>query len=345
MFIEPSDWRGVLESLQEARTILLMGATDTGKTTFLTWLANTLAAQGQRIAIVDADVGQSSLGPPTTIGLGVVVQPFQRLQELTPAALYFVGSTSPRGHFVPVVVGTKRMVERAQQMAADRVLVDTCGFISEDGGQALKRYQIDLVHPDVVVCLQRAEECEPILVGLRSRRRPRIFRLRASPACRRRGREERWLFRQRSIGQYFAEPKLVTLAWDELSLIEVPIGGGAALDVARDLPHGQVWRPEILWAERRAGELHVFVQARLAADVVAELERAAGMRIRTWLTTELHGTLLGLLDEAGETLGIGILRQIHFTDHRIEVLTAAGIDGVRGLQWSRTRMEPSGELR
>jgi len=344
-FIEPSGWGAALESLQQAHTILLVGATDTGKTTFLAWLANTLRAQGQQIAIIDADVGQSSLGPPTTIGLGLVVQPFQSLQELTPAALYFVGSTSPRGHFLPVIIGTKRMVDRAQRIGVDQVIVDTCGFIGEDGGQTLKRYQIDVVHPDVVVCLQRASECESILLALRYGQRPRILRLRASHACRRRDREERRLYRERALRKYFAKPKIVTLSWDNLNLIEVPMGGGAALDVERDLLHGHVRIAEILWAERREGELHVFLQARLSAEAVLELERAAGMRIRTWLAEELHGTLLGLLDTMGETLGIGILRHIHFTDHHIEVLTADGIEGILGIQWSRTRMGPGGEFR
>jgi len=344
-FIEPAGWAAALEDLQQAHIIVLVGATDTGKTTFLTWLANTFWAQGQRIAIVDADVGQSSLGPPTTIGLGLVVQPFQSLQELTPAALYFVGSTSPRGHLLPMVSGTKRMVERAQQMAVDRVIVDTCGFIGEEGGQALKHYQIDLVHPDVVVCLQRASECEPIFLAFRSCQRPRILRLQVSPACRRRDREERRLYRERSLRTYFSKPKIVTLSWHDLNLIDVPMGGGAVFEVERDLPHGQVRRPEILWAERREGDLRVFLQARLSADAVAELERAAGMCIRTWLVEELHGTLLGLLDNAGETLGIGILQHIHFTDHRIEVLTAEGVEGILGIHWSRTRMEPGGELR
>ena len=148
-------------------------------------------AQERRIAIVDADVGQSSLGPPTTIGLGVVAAPFQRLQELPPAALYFVGATSPRGHLVPMIVGTKRLVDGAQRLEVGQVIIDTCGFISADGGQALKYYQIDLVDPDVVVCLQRGEECEPLLLAFRHGHRPRILRLRASHACRRRSLEER----------------------------------------------------------------------------------------------------------------------------------------------------------
>jgi polynucleotide 5'-hydroxyl-kinase GRC3/NOL9 len=344
MFIEQPGWQAALEGLQQACTILLLGGTDTGKTTFLTWLTNALLAWEGRIAIVDADVGQSSLGPPTTIGLGVVAQPFQNLQELPPTALYFVGSTSPRGHLLPVIVGTKRMIERAQRIEVDQVIIDTCGFISADGGQALKHYQIDVVDPDVVVCLQRAQECEPILLAWRHRRRPRIVRLQASSASRRRSMEERRLHRERAIRHYFAKPKIVTLLWDDLNLVESLIGGGTALEVGGDLSQRYFKTPDMLWAEQREGELHVVLRTRLSPVAVAELERAVGMRIRTWLAEELHGTLLGLLDEAGEAVGIGVLRHIHFGRRRIEVLTAEGIEGIRGVQWSRTRMGPGGDL-
>jgi hypothetical protein len=39
-----------------------------------------------------------------------------------------------------------------------------------------------------------------------------------------------------------------------------------------------------------------------------------------------------------------MLRQIDFANHRLEVLTAEGLQDVRGVHWSRTRMGPSGEL-
>ncbi|HSF30121.1 MAG TPA: Clp1/GlmU family protein [Candidatus Tectomicrobia bacterium] len=344
-FIDQPSWHTALEALQRARTILLLGATDTGKTTFLTWAANALRVQGRRIAIVDADVGQSSLGPPTTIGLGVVAQPFHSLQELTPAALYFVGSTSPRGHLVPVIVGTKRMVERAQRSEVDQVMIDTCGFISAGGGWALKHYQIDLVHPDVVVCLQRAHECEGILLAFRYCQRPRILRLPASQACQRRTIAERRLHRERALQRYFAKPKIVTLVWDKLNLIDAPIGGGVPFDVRHARHDGPLRMPAVLWAERRDNELQVVTHAGLAPDAVAELELAARMRIRTWPARELHGTLLGLLDKAGETLGIGILRDIQFPLHRFDVLVPEGIEGIRGIRWSRTQMGPGGELR
>ena len=51
-----------------------------------------------------------------------------------------------------------------------------------------------------------------------------------------------------------------------------------------------------------------------------------------------------MLDEAGETLGIGILRHIDFAWRRLEVLTAEGIEGIRGVHWSQTRLGPNSDL-
>jgi polynucleotide 5'-hydroxyl-kinase GRC3/NOL9 len=345
VFKEQPRWRAALEELQSTRSIMLLGATDTGKTTFLAWLATTFQAQGRRLAIVDADVGQSSLGPPTTIGLGIVTEPFQSLQELTPTALHFVGSTTPQGHLVPMIVGIKRMVDRAQTLAVDGVIIDTCGFISAAAGQILKHAQIDMVNPDVLVCFQRRDECESIVAAYRYRQRPRILRFRAADACRKRSMEERRLHREQTLRRYFAIPRVTTLSWDDLNLVDTPLWRGAAFDVARVISHGQPSRAKILWAERRDSELRMVTETALAPNTVAELERATGMRIQTWLAEELHGTLLGLLDEAGDALGVGVLQRVHFARRHIEILTAGDLKGITGIEWSRTRMGPGGALR
>jgi polynucleotide 5'-hydroxyl-kinase GRC3/NOL9 len=345
VFKEQPSWRAALEDFQRARSMVLIGGTDTGKTTFLAWLVTTLQSQGRRIAIVDTDVGQSSLGPPTTIGLGMAVRPFQSLQELTPVALHFVGSTTPRGHLVPMVVGTRRMVDRAQTLAVDAVIIDTCGFISAESGQLLKQAQIDIINPDVVVCFQRGRECETILAAYRSRRGLRILRFRPSRACRRRTMEERRLYREQALQRHFGEPQIVTLNWDALALVDTPLWSGVAFDVSRATCHAQLRLPEILWSERRDGELRLVTELPIPPSTVIALERASGMRTRTWLAAELHGTLLGLLGEAGEALGIGILQRIHFASHALEVLAPGGTEGIVGIHWSRTRMDPQGGFR
>lgn len=337
MHVHPS-WPAALAELQTVRAIVLVGATDTGKTTFLTWLANGLYTQGRRVAVVDADVGQSSLGPPTTIGLGVVTQAMQSVQELAPHRLFFVGSTSPRGHLLPLVVGTKRMLDQALALGVDHVIIDTCGFISGQGGRALQHYTIELLDPDVVVCLQRGSECEGILVAYRRRQRPKVLRLPASSACRRRTIEERQMFRERALQRYFANPTQITLLWDDLDLVDTPMWYGTPIEGMPYHAFRHPGMPEVLWMERAGRELLIVTRQRPASSALAAIERDMGLRVRIWSLGALHGTLLGLLDHQAEVLGLGILRQIDFVNHRLDVLAACDGDGITGLQWSQTRV-------
>jgi polynucleotide 5'-hydroxyl-kinase GRC3/NOL9 len=335
---EHPSWRSALAELQTTRTILLLGATDTGKTTFLTWLANTLYGQGRRVAVLDADIGQSSIGPPTTIGLGIVVQPMQHLQEVATRSVFFVGSTSPRGHLLPMVVGTRRMLDRALTLDVEHVIIDTCGFITGHGGRALQRYTIGVVNPDVVVCLQQRDECEGLLRAYRRRQRPRVLRLPASPARRHRSMEERRVFRQRALQRYFAKPTSITLPWDDLDLIDTPLWCGVPLARARsdDLCHPEC--PEILWMERDGRDLLVVTRAPLPPSGVAEIERTRGLRVQTWSMAALHGTLLGLLDHTAEVIGLGMLRRIDFTTHCLEILSTGAGHAIAGVQWSQTQV-------
>lgn len=341
---EQPEWRRALANLRQARSILLLGATDTGKTTFLTWFANELHGQGRRVAIVDADVGQSSLGPPTTIGLGIVERPFRSLQELAPARLYFVGFTSPRAHLLPVLVGTKYLVDHARTLAVDHVIIDTCGFVTPGGGQALKQAQIALVDPDALVCFQRATECEGILVAYRRCHRPHVVRFRASKASRRRSIEERRLYRQHSWQQYFTSPTLLTLSWEAANLIDTPLWRGIPLAPERYRPLLQAGAPAILWAEQQDGNLLVVTEGRLAADDVAVLERAAAQRVRTWIAAAFHGTLLGLLNTAGETQQLGILQCIDFSSRCIDILAPPCQGEIAGVQWSQTCLGSGADL-
>lgn len=57
----------------------------------------------------------------------------------------FVGSTSPRGHLLPVLIGAARLVAVAQEAKAEVILYDTTGFVSQGGGGIdLKLAKIDM---------------------------------------------------------------------------------------------------------------------------------------------------------------------------------------------------------
>ena len=64
------DWRKLASQVVKPQQIVLViGATDAGKSTFCRFLADVALAKGCKVACVDADIGQSQIGPPTTIGV------------------------------------------------------------------------------------------------------------------------------------------------------------------------------------------------------------------------------------------------------------------------------------
>jgi polynucleotide 5'-kinase involved in rRNA processing len=145
---------------------MLIGAIDTGKTTMARRIIGEAIAAGLAVGYVDADIGNTTTGPPTCVGLKVVSGP-QSLEEIRePAALHFVGGISPDRLVLQQVVATAAMVEQARQQA-DLVVIDTTGLVSGVVGETLKYHKMELCRPDRVVALQRGAELEPVAGMLR----------------------------------------------------------------------------------------------------------------------------------------------------------------------------------
>ncbi len=181
MEIQPSEeWNAILDSAAEEKGIIFfLGATDTGKSTLVKYLISKLCKRRIKTALVDADIGQSFLGPPTTIGLSVF-DSSPDWDSVSPREIFFVGSTSPEGFFSIHVQGTKKMTDRALSYGARVILVDTTGFVFGESGRELKQRKIDLLRPQFIVAIESWEELGPILSPYRGRSSPRIFCLKPS---------------------------------------------------------------------------------------------------------------------------------------------------------------------
>src|SRR5919197_322767 len=78
--------------------IFVVGGVDSGKTTFARRLALAALESGQSVALVDADLGQSTIGPPGTVGLKLVTGREDLEEGAPPDAMAFVGAISPRNN-------------------------------------------------------------------------------------------------------------------------------------------------------------------------------------------------------------------------------------------------------
>jgi polynucleotide 5'-hydroxyl-kinase GRC3/NOL9 len=223
----PDEWQKLeLENL--SGVLLVIGAPDSGKTTFARYLFRCLEKLGRRVAFIDGDPGQSVLGPPTTVTLTFEPDRLSLRQETHPADTprawrYFIGSTSPQGHMLPVVVGSARLVQTAQSAGAQVVVYDTSGLIDPAlGGLALKNAKIELLRPQVVFAIQQEYELEALLRPLRRSRRAKVVEMRPSPAVMRRDASVRREHRMRQFAGYFAAAGILELAWTRFAIYPYP---------------------------------------------------------------------------------------------------------------------------
>jgi polynucleotide 5'-hydroxyl-kinase GRC3/NOL9 len=183
--------------------ILVIGATDSGKSTLVRWLAKRLLVCHDGVGWLDGDIGQSTLGVPSTMSLALLDGDPEGLPR--PRKNFFVGAVSPRGHMLPLLVGAQRLRQQAQAAGATALVVDTTGLVvAEAGGGALKEWKIELLQPQTVIAVQAEGELEHLLAPLRRDRRMKLHVLKPAEAVRRRSPEERAARRARLFRNYFS---------------------------------------------------------------------------------------------------------------------------------------------
>ncbi len=183
---------------------MLLGDTDTGKSTLARELVNRGLAAGRRVGVVDADIGQSEIGPPTAIGFGVAAAPVDTLADITAQRLYFVGDTTPARHLLPAVLGTSLLAAAARAAGCDLIVVDTTGMVSGRLAQVLKFHKIQAVRPRTLLAVQDRQELEPVLAPFAGPGGPRIVRLPVAAGVRNKSPAYRQQRRQRALAAYFA---------------------------------------------------------------------------------------------------------------------------------------------
>ncbi len=203
--LKPVSWQGV---------VLVIGGTDTGKSTLTHYLAEQLRAAGRNIAHIDGDPGQNSLAAPASLAC--------RISTATAndsIIQWFVGSTTPSGHMLPVIVGAQRLKEAARQSGADVILYDTSGFIDPvRGGMYLKQAKIDTLQPSLVIALQQERELELLLKPLRHHPGIRLVELTPVESVRSRNMTERRDCRTEKFAKAFREGGLLNVRWTSLAV-------------------------------------------------------------------------------------------------------------------------------
>jgi polynucleotide 5'-hydroxyl-kinase GRC3/NOL9 len=243
---------------------LFLGAADTGKTTLLSGLAARLATK-RPVALVDADIGQSHIGPPATVGWTVIDgRPAACPEYLEAQGMAFVGDVTPVGHLLQLTAALMVCVEQAAR-AADVMLIDTPGLVS--GGAACSLWWTiqRLLRPRRIIAVQRQNELADLLKGLQPEVSA-IELIRTPPELRRKSPETRQEHRRGLFDRYFQNAATHTLDLSQLAVRtthamspqdDVGRLGGLSGEAGQDIAICVIerWRPEEAKATVRAPRL------------------------------------------------------------------------------------------
>ncbi len=141
----------VLHDIRTLGTVLIVGNTDTGKSTFAAYLINEALKKGLRPAMIDADVGQGDLAPPNAIGEAVINTPVIDLRDVAPSLIEFVGSITPAGFEESIIEAVKKIL-RGARISSNICIINTDGYVL-NGGINYKIRMAEEIKPDVIVCL------------------------------------------------------------------------------------------------------------------------------------------------------------------------------------------------
>lgn len=308
------DWSATQILHNSWRKILVIGATDRGKSTYCHFLSQRLLAAGNSVAIVDADVGQKDIGAPAAITLGYP-QADLALTQIPPAAWYFVGAVSPVGHLLPAVIGTRQLVDVAR---AARVMINTTGFV-QGLGRVLKTYKIDAVQPDVIVAIARGHELSALL---KPHRYYRILQITPSPHAVTKTPQQRQANREKAFATYFATASQVSLPWQRFHVQRSLLFTGT-----------QVQHDAFLYAERTTEGL-LAVVAPGTAYPPGSTVLPAGFE---------HNLLCGVANRRNHGLGLALLQHINFASETLTLLTPVAAERIRIIQCGALYVSPEGQ--
>lgn len=202
--IPESEWESLFERIIKHKgTALIIGATDSGKSTLARYLIKRIISKNIKVSLVDSDVGQSSLGLPGTITMKVFSNE-KDLEDFRFERMFFVGAINPATKIPLIINGTKRMSDICREKS-DITLIDTSGLISGEVGKVLKIGKIKAINPEYVIAVQRRDELEHILKLIATLN---IYRIRTSKAAKLRSIATRTLYRKKKFSDYFSEAQI-----------------------------------------------------------------------------------------------------------------------------------------
>jgi len=319
----PSSWDEAAKeilSLDKPLTVMVIGGMDSGKTSFCTFLVNEAVMKKWRTSVIDADLGQSDVGPPSTVGFNFVTEPVKDLFEIDAQDAVFVGSTSPSGAINKVIEGLTQLKDKVIEAGVDFLVINTDGWVEGEEAAAYKVRLAEKVGSSAVVGMQRGNELTPILDALHG---VKVLVIDSPQLIQPRNREKRKVLRELSYKKYLKGAKMQSFSLSWIKVIDSLLGAGGPLHHRRLETLSNLLGKRPIYSEETVATILVVLKKSEAVteEQIKDAEEHFGKRVKVIREGDEEGLLVGLKDEEDLFLGIGILHEVDYKRKILKIYT------------------------
>jgi len=338
----PPSWENASKeilSLRKPVTVMVIGGVDSGKTSFCTYLANEALKKKWKTGIIDADLGQSDVGPPSTIGFNYITTPVRDLFEIRAENAYFVGLTSPSGVVNRVMEGLTELKRRVEA-DVDFLIINTDGWVDGEDAEKYKIQLTERVSPSVVVGIRQGEELSPILTALKEMK---ILAIDSPRVVQRRNREKRKILRELSYKKYLKQAKMQSFTLNWVRVEGAPLGTGSSLPAEQMEKIRNLLGTSPTYSEETPTTVFLVLRKDQSVneEQIEEIEKSFGKKAKVIREGEEEGLLVGLQDERGKFLGIGILCGVDYKRRVTKVYTPVS-ENVSTIRFGQIKLDKNG---
>ncbi|MCX8168728.1 MAG: Clp1/GlmU family protein [Candidatus Methanomethylicia archaeon] len=323
----PIEWHNLMSEIINFKgKIMVIGGIDSGKNTLVTFLSNQLLDLGFRVGVLDTDVGQNELGPPTTMTLGLVHNPIVSLDQLKLIDCVFIGSTSPAYACNEILIGLKKLIDSVNKLDLDYLLINTTGWIS-NGGVKFKIEKINLIKPNIIIGIQRENELEPIFQSISNNFK--VYRIPPSQMVRARDRYDRKMIRQMNYSKWFSDATNKKINIHDVTIFEPNIFNGVYVDSENLCYLSKIVNVDLATSIINRDKLLIFPYKDVEIDESLKIKIASEFKVNKCIfipISNLISLLIGFQDLSNDRfLGLGIITNLNFNDGWLQVYTNANL--------------------
>ena len=311
-------------SLDKPLTVMVIGSMDSGKSSFCTFLVNEAMRKKWRTSVIDADLGQSDVGAPLTVGFNFVVKPVKDLFEIDAQDAVFVGTMNPSGAINKVIEGVIHLKDKVIGAGVDFLVINTDGWVDGEDAISYKLRLVENYSPNTVFLIEKKHELTFLSKILKKYKQ---FTVESSSAIKHRNKEERRSLRELGYAKYLSKSKIRS----------IPLGW---LEIREDMIFGLRNNRKSIIQKSKINEilginpLHIGM---LSDGICIVIDRSLWVspekiwKIRKLLNTKViliregdeNGLLVALLGKEDMFLGIGVIREIDFRRKVLKIYTSA----------------------